>query len=99
MYSYTLAVVITNDLEHQIIDRCKKKYDQLQWKEIIQVKLISLAKRQVFGHVIQTTKDVKSIGYKSVFIKKYNKPVFIKKYNKHNEIITYKPRSKFPAET
>ena len=40
-------------------------------------------KQEVFGHVIQTPKSVKSIGYKWVFVLKRNE---------NNEIIRYKVR-------
>ena len=43
----------------------------------------SLAKREVFGPVVQTPSDVKSIGYKWVFVRKRNE---------RNEIVRYKAR-------
>ena len=43
----------------------------------------SLAKREVFGPVVQTPSDVKSIGYKWVFVRKRND---------RNEILRYKAR-------
>ena len=47
------------------------------------VELNSLTKREVFGLVVQTPKDVKSVGYKQVFVRKHNE---------NNEIIKYKVR-------
>ena len=52
-----------------------------KWKEAIQAELNSLTKREVFGPVVQTPKDVKPIGYKWVFVRKRNE---------NNEIIRYK---------
>jgi hypothetical protein len=36
----------------------------------IQIELNSLAKREVFGPVVQTPKGVKLVGYKWVFVRK-----------------------------
>ena len=47
----------------------------------MQAKLNSLIKREVFGPVVQTPKDVKLVGYKWVFVLKHNE---------NNEIIRYK---------
>ena len=49
----------------------------------MQAELNSLTKREVFGPVIQTPKDVKLVGYKWVFVRKCNE---------NNEIIRYKVR-------
>ena len=49
----------------------------------MQAKLNLLTKREVFGPVIQTPKDVKPVGYKWVFVRKCNE---------NNEIIRYKTR-------
>ena len=69
------------DLEPRNVEECQHRNDWTKWKEAIQVELNSLTKREVFGLVIQTPKDVKSVGYKWVFVRKHNE---------NNEIIRYK---------
>ena len=83
VFSYTVATEITNDFEPQTVDECRQRHDWPKWKEAIQAELTSLAKREVFGPVVQTPEDVKPVGYKWVFVRKRNE---------HNEIIRYKAR-------
>ena len=71
------------DSEPTSIDECKQRNDWPKWKEAINAELKSLAKRKVFGHVIQAPKDVKPVG---------NKWVFVRKRNDKNEIVRYKAR-------
>ena len=52
-------------------------------KRAMQTELNSLMKRYVFGHIVQTPKGVKPVGYKWVFVQKSNE---------NNEIIRYKAR-------
>ena len=51
------------------------------WKEVMQVKLNLLTRREVFGPIVETPKGVKPVGFKLVFARKYNE---------NNEIIRYK---------
>jgi len=51
------------------------------WKEAIQTELNSLAKREVFGSIVHTPKCVMPVGYKLVFLTKWNE---------YNEIVIYK---------
>ena len=51
------------------------------WKETIQAELNSLIKRKVFGHIVWTPEGVMPVGYKCVFVHKWNDK---------NEIIRYK---------
>jgi hypothetical protein len=60
-----------------------KSLDWPKWKEAIQEELTSLAKRKVFGPIVQTPEDVKPVGYKWVFIRKRNEK---------NEVVRYKAR-------
>jgi hypothetical protein len=53
------------------------------WKEAIQAELNSLAKREVFGPVVQTLEGVSPVGYKCVIVRKRNEK---------NEIVRYKAR-------
>ena len=46
------------------MNECRRRNDWLKWKEAIQTELKSLAKREVFGPVVQTPKDIKSVGYR-----------------------------------
>ena len=57
--------------------------DWPQWKEAIQTELNLLTKREVFGPVVQTSGNIKPVGYKWVFVKKRNE---------NDEIIRYKAR-------
>ena len=55
--------------------------DQPKWKKTIQTELNLLAKREVFGPVVQTPGNIKLVGYKCVFVRKQNE---------NDEMITYK---------
>ena len=52
------------DYEPKSVDKCRNKKNQPKWKEVIQAKLNSLTKREVFGPVVYTPKDVKPVGFK-----------------------------------
>ena len=71
------------DLEPLSVEECRQRRDLPKWQEAIQSELNSLAKREVFGPIVQTPSDVKSIGYKWVFVRKRNE---------RNEIVRYKAR-------
>ena len=71
------------DLEPRNVKKCRHRNDWPKWKKVIQAKLNSLTKWEVFGLVVQTPKDVKPVEYKWVFIRKPNE---------NNEIIRYKVR-------
>jgi len=51
------------------------------WKKAIQTELNSLAKHEVFRHVVHTSKGVMPVGYKWVFVWKQNE---------NHEIVQYK---------
>ena len=57
--------IISNDEDHepQNMNECRRRNNWLKWKEAIQTELKSLAKREVFGLVVQTPKDIKPVGY------------------------------------
>ena len=71
------------DLKPQNVEECRHRNDWPKWKEVIQENLNSLTKWKVFGPIVQTLEDIKSIG---------NKWVFVWKHNENNEIIRYKVR-------
>ena len=50
------------DLEPWNVEECQHRNDWQKWKEDMQVKLNSLTKRDVFGPVVQTLEDLKSVG-------------------------------------
>jgi Reverse transcriptase (RNA-dependent DNA polymerase) len=64
-------------------EECMHRNDWPKWKDALKAKLDSHEKRNVFGSVILTPKNVNSVGYKWVFT--------IKK-NEKNKIVRYKAR-------
>ena len=86
VFSYLLAKEINEeneDPEPKSIYECQKRHDWIKWKDAIQVELDSLNKRNVFGPIVLTPKDIKPVGYKWVFVRKRNEK---------NEITIYKSR-------
>ena len=61
--------IISNDKdqEPQNMNKCRRQNDWLKWKKAIQTELKSLAKREVFGPIVQTPKDIKLVGYQSLY--------------------------------
>ena len=53
-----------DDPESQNVEECQNRNAWPKWKEVMQAELKSLIKRNVFGHVVQTPKGVKPVGYK-----------------------------------
>jgi hypothetical protein len=83
-FKVTFDIIRSNDdIKPQTVKECRRRNDWLMWKEAIQAKLNLLAKREVFGPVIQTPKGVLPVGYKWVFVRKRNEK---------NEIVRYKAR-------
>jgi hypothetical protein len=67
IFSFKIAFDITrsnDDIEPQSVEECRCRNDWPMWKEAIQAELNSLAKREVFGHVVQTLEGVSHVGYK-----------------------------------
>jgi hypothetical protein len=86
IFSFKVAFDITrsnDDVEPETVKECRRSNDWPMWKEAIQAELNSLAKRETFGHVVQTPKSVSPVGYKWVFVRKRNEK---------NEIVRYKAR-------
>ena len=84
IFAFQVAMDIMRNDEYQelqTVNECRKMNDWPKWKEAIQIELNSLTKREVFGPVIQTPGNVKPVGYKCVFVKKWNE---------NDEIIRYK---------
>ena len=86
IFSYTVACEIINekdDPEPQSVMECQNRHDWIKWKDAMEAELDSLNKRNIFGPIIPTPKTVKPVGYKRVFVRKWNEK---------NEIIRYKSR-------
>ncbi|GLT35869.1 hypothetical protein SLA2020_102850 [Shorea laevis] len=86
VFAFAIANDIVNengDLEPKSIEECQQRSDWPKWKDAIQAKLKSLEKRQVFGSIVQTSNNVKPVGYKWVFVRKRNEK---------NEVMRYKAR-------
>ena len=67
VFAYDVALNImqgNEDLEPLSVEEYRQRRDWPKWQEAIQSELNSLAKREVFGPVVQTPRDVKPIGYK-----------------------------------
>ena len=63
------------------MNECLHRNDWLKWKETIKIELRSLAKREVFGPVVQTHTTIQPVEYRWVFVRKRNE---------NNEIVRYK---------
>ena len=74
-FSFQVAMdIIRNDedQEPQNVNECRHRNDWLKWKEAIKTELRSLAKREVFGPVVQTPTNIQPVGYRWVFVRKRN---------------------------
>ena len=86
IFTFQVAMdIMRNDeyQEPQTMNEYRKMNDWPKWKEAIQTELNSLTKWEVFGLVVQTPGNIKPVGYKWVFVKKWNE---------NDEIIRYKAR-------
>ena len=57
IFSFKVTFDITrsnDDIKPKTVEECRRRNDWLMWKEAIQAELNSLAKREVFGPVVQT---------------------------------------------
>ena len=52
------------DPEPQNMEECQHINDWPKWKEVMQAKLNSLMRQEVFGFIVQTPKGVKPVGCK-----------------------------------
>ena len=70
---YAFGITRSDDeFEPQTIEECRHRNDWPMWKQAIQTKLNSLAKREVFRPVVHILKGVIPVGYKWVFVRKHN---------------------------
>jgi hypothetical protein len=64
-------------------EECMHRNDCPKWKDVLKAELDSLEKRNIFGLVILTPKNINHVCYKWVFAMKRNEK---------NEIVSYKTR-------
>jgi hypothetical protein len=62
---------------------CKKRSDWNKWKKATEAELALLTKREVFSSVIPTPPKTFPMGFKWVFVRKWNE---------NNEVLRYKAR-------
>jgi hypothetical protein len=74
---------LVNDLEPKTMAECKQHSDWIKWKEAIEAELDSLRKREISSKVIPTPPRTYPVGFKWVFIQKWNG---------NNEVMRYKAR-------
>jgi hypothetical protein len=79
----TMVVDLLNDPEPKTMAECKQRSDLIKWKEAIEAEFDSLRKREVFSNVIPTLPRTYPVGFKWVFIWKWNE---------NNEVVRYKVR-------
>ena len=83
VFSFKVALDITRsdeDNEPQSIEECRRRDDWPLWKGATQAELDSLAKRKVFGPVVQTPEGIQPVGCKWIFVRKPNEKNEITKY-------------------
>jgi Reverse transcriptase (RNA-dependent DNA polymerase) len=76
-------VINGKDYVSKTTEECMHRNDWSKWKDIMKAELDSLEKRNIFGLVVLTPKNVNPVGYKWVFTIKRNEK---------NEIMRYKAR-------
>ena len=85
IFGCAIAIDVLNKKDY--VPKTPEEYmhsnDWPKWKDALKAELDSLEKRNVFGPVVQTPKDVNPVGYKWVFVIKRNET---------NEIVRYKAR-------
>jgi hypothetical protein len=74
---------IFNDPDPKTMAECKQRSYWIKWNEAIETELDSLRKREVFSNVIPTPPRAHPVGFKWVFIQKWNE---------NNEIVRYNAR-------
>ena len=80
-FAEAIAEIIQNDPDPKTMAECKKRSDWNQWKDAIQAELSSLSKRKVFTHAIHTPRGIFPVGFKWVFVRKYDE---------NNEVVRHK---------
>ena len=89
MFSFCVSKEIdheNDDPDPKSILKCWKIQDWEEWKEAIQIKLLFMNKRNVFGPIVITLENINYVGYKWVFVRKINEK---------NKVTRYKSRLVF----
>jgi hypothetical protein len=63
---------LLHDPKPKTMEECKQRSDWIKWKEAIEVELDSLRKRELFSKVIPTPPRTYLVGFKWLFIQKWN---------------------------
>lgn len=86
VFAYTIASEIINDneLKPQTVEECRHQNDLPKLKVAIQAELDLTTKLKVFGSIVKTPEDVKSVRYKWVFVRKRNELNEIVRYMENN---------------
>ena len=65
-FTYAIAIDILNEEDYvpKTPEECMHRNDWPKWKYIIKCEVDSLVKRNIFGPVVLTLKDVNPVGYK-----------------------------------
>ncbi|GJR90392.1 disease resistance CC-NBS-LRR class family protein [Tanacetum coccineum] len=86
IFSYSVASDIMggdDDPEPKSVIDCQSRPDWDKWKDAMQAELNSLNKRKVFGPIVTTPRDVKTVRCRWIFVQKRNEK---------NEVTRYKAR-------
>ena len=83
IFAYAIAIEVINEKDYvpKTPEECMHRNDWPKWKDAMKAELDSLEKRNVFGPVILTPKNVNPVGYKWVFAIKRNEKNEIVRYN------------------
>jgi hypothetical protein len=78
-----MVVDLLNDPDPKTMAKCKQRSDWIKWKEAIKTEVNSLRKIEIYSNVIPTPPRAYLVGFKWVFIRKWNE---------NNEVARYKAR-------
>jgi hypothetical protein len=82
-FSTMIADNLLTDPDPKSMVECQQRSDWNKWKEAVDSELSSLKKREVFTAVIPTPPRVHPVGFKWVFVRKWNE---------NNKVVRYKAR-------
>ena len=80
-FSEQIAHILQTKSDPKSITECKKHSDWDKWKVAIETEIASIYKKGVFSAVLPTPPGNFPVGYKWVFIQKWNE---------NNEVVRYK---------
>jgi hypothetical protein len=82
-FATSIANNLQKDPDPKSMAECKKRSDWNKWKKATEAELALLTKREVFSSVIPTPPKTFPMGFKWVFVRKWNE---------NNEVLRYKAR-------